>query len=342
MPYLIGMDEAGYGPNLGPLVISASVWWLPDNLADADLYDILASVVCHGSAADTKRPASGPASATRTAVCVPSRLAIADSKLLYNPGRGHPGGGLGQLERGLLSVLTALGYEAGDWRALWRVLAERSGAHLQPDPWYIQFERELPLACEREDIQHAAERLQSELSAAGVRCCAVASRAVFPEEFNALCEKYNSKGEALTQFTLELLGNVMRNLEPQPVRVTCDKHGGRHYYAGQLQQLAGDAFLEVRCQSPAVSTYRYGAAETQVEISFRVGGEQFLPTALASMASKYLRELAMLPLNEFWCQEVPNLRPTAGYPQDAKRFKRDIALRQQALAIGDERLWRKR
>ena len=26
MPYLIGMDEAGYGPNLGPLVVSASVW----------------------------------------------------------------------------------------------------------------------------------------------------------------------------------------------------------------------------------------------------------------------------------------------------------------------------
>ncbi len=30
MPYLLGTDEAGYGPNLGPLVISASVWEVPD------------------------------------------------------------------------------------------------------------------------------------------------------------------------------------------------------------------------------------------------------------------------------------------------------------------------
>ena len=31
MPYLIGTDEAGYGPNLGPLVISTTAWRLPDD-----------------------------------------------------------------------------------------------------------------------------------------------------------------------------------------------------------------------------------------------------------------------------------------------------------------------
>jgi hypothetical protein len=265
------------------------------------------------------------------------RLAIADSKLLY-----HPGGGVGLLERGLLAVLMGLGHSPGDWHSLWDVLAATSGAHRQLDPWYASFARPLPLACDEEDLRAASARWQQALCATGVCCCRIASRAVFPEEFNTRCEEFDSKGEALTQFTLELLGDVLGELDPQPVRVTCDKHGGRHYYAGQLQQLAGDAFLEIRCESPAVSTYRYGPVESRVEISFRVGGEQFMPTALASMASKYLRELAMLPFNEFWCQEIPELRPTAGYPQDARRFKRDIAKRQQALAIADSRLWRNR
>src|SRR3954452_13849763 len=30
MGILIGMDEAGYGPHLGPLVIAATVWHVPD------------------------------------------------------------------------------------------------------------------------------------------------------------------------------------------------------------------------------------------------------------------------------------------------------------------------
>jgi len=336
MPYLIGMDEAGYGPNLGPLVISASVWWVPDKLSDAELYEVLADAVCHGT---EPRGATGhhgkPPRDDSSRADV--RLAIADSKLLY-----HPGGGVGLLERSLLAVLMAMGHQPNDWHSLWDVLAAGSGAHRQSDPWYASFTRPLPLDCDEEDVRGASARWQQTLRAAGVRCQRIASRAVFPEEFNARCEEFDSKGEALTQFTLELLSDVLGELEPQPVRITCDKHGGRHYYAGQLQQLAGDAFLEVRCESPAVSTYRYGPGASRVEISFRVSGEQFMPTALASMASKYLRELAMLPLNEFWCQEVPELRPTAGYPQDARRFKRDIAQRQKALAIADDRLWRKR
>ncbi len=38
MGYLIGTDEAGYGPNLGPLVISATVWEVPDGVGSEDLY----------------------------------------------------------------------------------------------------------------------------------------------------------------------------------------------------------------------------------------------------------------------------------------------------------------
>ena len=37
MPYLIGTDEAGYAPNLGPLVVSASAWWVDEPIAPESL-----------------------------------------------------------------------------------------------------------------------------------------------------------------------------------------------------------------------------------------------------------------------------------------------------------------
>jgi hypothetical protein len=77
-----------------------------------------------------------------------------------------------------------------------------------------------------------------------------------------------------------------------------------------------------------------------MEVSFEVRAESYLPAALASMASKYLRELAMAALNAFWSARVPGLRRTAGYPQDASRFKSDIAAAQAELGIDDRMLWR--
>jgi hypothetical protein len=58
------------------------------------------------------------------------------------------------------------------------------------------------------------------------------------------------------------------------------------------------------------------------------------------MASKYLRELAMRALNAFWGPRVPGLRPTAGYPQDARRFRNDIAATRRELGIEERVLWR--
>ncbi|MBU4400433.1 MAG: hypothetical protein KKE86_13995, partial [Planctomycetes bacterium] len=45
MGYLVGTDEAGYGPNLGPLVISATAWEVPDGVGNEDLHERLAGVI---------------------------------------------------------------------------------------------------------------------------------------------------------------------------------------------------------------------------------------------------------------------------------------------------------
>ena len=101
-----------------------------------------------------------------------------------------------------------------------------------------------------------------------------------------------------------------------------------------------DHLIEVYGEGREESLYRFGPAERRVEFCFRAKGEKCLATALASMASKYLRELAMRAFNAFWCSRIPGLAPTAGYPEDAARFKKSIAAVQAELGIEDCLLWR--
>ena len=63
---------------------------------------------------------------------------------------------------------------------------------------------------------------------------------------------------------------------------------------------------------------------------------------MASLVCKYVRELSMELFNQFWSEHVPGLKPTAGYPLDAVRFKQDIAEAQTKLGITDDVLWRER
>src|SRR5262245_30233297 len=79
MPWVVGIDEAGYGPNLGPLVQAAVALYLPDH--DVAGWETLKPVVRRcGEKAD-------------------GRVLIDDSKHVYARG------GLEALELGVLSAL---------------------------------------------------------------------------------------------------------------------------------------------------------------------------------------------------------------------------------------------
>jgi ribonuclease HII len=62
--------------------------------------------------------------------------------------------------------------------------------------------------------------------------------------------------------------------------------------------------------------------------------------ALASIVSKAIRELWMDGFNAYWCARVPGLRPTAGYPVDARRFRRAIEATAIAEGCDPARWWR--
>jgi ribonuclease HII len=317
MAYLIGMDEAGYGPNLGPLVVSASVWRVPEKFLHTDWYEVLAEVV-------TAKPSK-----------TDTRIAIADSKLLY-----QPRGGLARLERGLFTALTSLDQQAGSWQTAWDVLSADRQGHRHDLPWYADYDCPLPIDDDVSSLTEQAATFRTGLAACDMELLGLASRAVFPPQFNKLVEQYDSKAEALSQTTLELASELLEPLAKGPIRVVCDKHGARNRYAPLLQQRWPDVLVEIHGEGRGESVYRFGPTDRRVEFCFRTKADRLVPAALASMAAKYLRELAMQAFNAFWCSRVDGLKPTAGYPSDAKRFRAEIEPVLAELGIDLHTLWR--
>jgi hypothetical protein len=320
MAHFIGTDEAGYGPNLGPLVIAATLWQVPEPHETGDLYELLRDVV-------TRQADVG-----RSTMAVP----IADSKRLYKSGAG-----LGALESGLFPALDAVGASCTRWPEIWPRVAPGCEEDLQSIPWYRQFDLDLPVDADAGQLRCRAESFQQGLAQHGVQLLALRARVVVAEQFNRLVDRWGGKGALLSNVTMDLVSELVTPLDAGPILVHCDKHGGRNHYGPLLQHYFPEHLVEVCVEGRAQSRYRTGPPSRRTEFRFVAKGETFLPTALASMAAKYLRELAMKAFNQFWQQHVPGLKPTAGYPVDARRFLADIDAARTALQIPLDRLWRK-
>jgi hypothetical protein len=262
-------------------------------------------------------------------------VVIADSKILY-----HSGGDLRHLERGLWAAWAMLGHQPRSWRGVWNTLTDQTADEFRVGPWFDEYDAEAPGDNAALHWPEHAPHLIESLSAEGVQFIALRSRAVFPQEFNQLLDFYGSKGALLSHLTLELIAQIMQSFDAGPIAVVCDKHGGRNCYAPLLAEHLPDAMIEIHGEGRQQSVYRFGPTERRTEFCFRTNAERCLPAALASMASKYLRELAMQAFNKFWLSQVPGIAPTAGYPQDARRFIAAIKPIQRELGIDDNTIWR--
>jgi hypothetical protein len=152
------------------------------------------------------------------------------------------------------------------------------------------------------------------------------ARVVLESELNAGIRKTSSKNLVLFSAFGPLLVDLRRRYRGEPMVVLSDKHGSRNYYAPLLGRLFKNARLKVLEQGASCSKYSASTAHGPLTISFEPKAEaRSLPVALASMICKYLRELFMDRLNAFFLERLPGLHPTAGYPEDAARFLRDLS-----------------
>ena len=103
-----------------------------------------------------------------------------------------------------------------------------------------------------------------------------------------------------------------------------------------------DARLIELERSPKSCIYRLEQSPRQMEIRFEVNADSLhMPVALASMIAKYTRELLMARFNAFFKQRLPDVRPTAGYAMDAKRWLADVEDHLPRLGIQPQCLCRR-
>jgi ribonuclease HII len=320
MTWIIGIDEAGYGPNFGPFIMTSVACRVPDHRHPANLWRLLHPAVRRSADADE------------------GQLLIDDSKRVYTV---H---GLAGLERGILASLAgAAGWFLPSLAAWIDWACPDDGDELRREIWYRGVQP-LPIHFVSDDLVPWAARFEDACTAANVAGWHVRSVVICPERFNVLLDEGSTKGHVLAHALTYLLRWQRRNLPgEEDLAFFIDKHGGRNTYAAMIHHALPDGIVLTEQESMACSAYRMDGLERGVHLTFqpRADGAHFC-VALASMASKYLREVLMLEFNRFWKEHLPDLKPTAGYPGDSVRFLQAIRQTIAKLGLREETLWRRK
>ncbi len=320
-----GIDEAGYGPLLGPLCVAASVFVIERSDASRgapDLWTALDGAVCR--AGNDRR----------------GRVAVDDSKRLKgaNDAKGHP---LRHLERGVLAFLAAGGevLPADDGALVHQLGA--SPPCRDEAPWYDGV-NQLPMSLEAGQIEIAAATLRRAFERAGVRCTGLLCEIVDAGEFNRRFGLSRNKATVSFDSVVQLVESIWRRWPEEHPRVVIDRQGGRSRYREALSLCFPEAEITVLGETERVSRYRLDRRGSRLTVSFEAESESaHLPTALASMTAKLVRELLMARFNRWFAAQCPGVRRTAGYVQDGRRWLAEVAPALDALRIDREHLVRR-
>ncbi len=307
----IGIDEAGYGPMLGPLCVGVAAvrveGWQPQERAP-NVWSLLRGAVCKAPG-DKKR-----------------RLAVADSKKLCKPmAQGH--GRLAEAERSVLGFLHAMtGSLPGHDGELFAALGV---APCEPG-WYAGEPMACPWHADAVETKIAANMLSRAMARAGVSCELLRVSRTDEARFNAMIaggrSKANTTLAAIAEHAphiLKLIQNAIDEYGQVHTRIVLDRQGGRTRYESALSQAFGSP-LRTLAEAAEASTYEFvDLPNARIRVQAKAEDEHF-PVALASMQAKLVRELSMERFNAYWGGRREGVRPTAGYTTDARRWLADM------------------
>jgi hypothetical protein len=212
------------------------------------------------------------------------------------------------------------------FRKLLGRVAQHALDELDAYPWYRALDFDLPVQADPAAIATQANAVRRDARSRGIRLAGVICQPLLEGHYNRLVSSTRNKAVVLLGLTLRIIQVVMSRAADRPVRILIDRHGGRIRYAQHLMTSFDGYELQILEESDRRSSYRLTRSPAACRLEFCTQGEdRHLPIALASICSKYLRELFMRGFNCYWQDRVPSLRPTAGYYADARRFLDDIA-----------------
>ena len=294
-----GIDEVGYGPILGPLVVSSSIFLVKEN-PEANMWTQLQDSV------------------SKHKKGLGNRILVCDSKKAYSRQTG-----LSCLEQTVRAFLNQLQIEKFSFPSILPVISNDLIAQSGKYPWYSSlYNDEIP-----EINQTTSNALDKNMKQEGVEFVDFRCFCIDVEEFNKVVDSTENKATAVTTSVIKLVRQIISLAvfcTAKKIIIYCDRLGGRTYYSSMLKAIPN---FEV-CggeESSKISKYKLISGNKELDIQFEVGADdKHLPVALASMVGKYIREKVMQHMNDYFINLQPGLKPTAGYWTDGWRWLKDI------------------
>lgn len=324
MAVLVGIDEAGYGPILGPLVVSSVAFSVPDNLLKADMWSVLSRAV-----AKRKRNLAG-------------RLLITDSKRAYSKSAG-----IAHLRKTVHAAVLCLAKSPPDNPAtageLLEVLCPGYAEKLSGYPWYEDLAGR-DLGGEAGDIEIASTVLENTFSANGIQLVDMTCNCLDVGYYNRMVSAVDNKASVLFTAVSTLIKRAFdRAGAGENLQIIVDRQSGRVSYREILNRMFAGLDLKIIRQDKSVSSYELTGQGKKMRLHFPVKADlKYLPVSLASMMSKYVREILIGSINRYFIGHCEHLKPTAGYWTDGLRFIKDIETNLPNLEYDRQKLIRSR